>query len=143
MKEKNLLVSGAIVFKKSGGKITWFIVRQGKEAGWEIPKTNVRKGESSVRAALRLTSEQGGIRAKVLEEVGRAGGVATINGNVVPLRYLYYLMVHKDSSDEALGFSESEWLDYKTASRRLSSKRERLMLKEAKQMVEKLEKAKN
>jgi ADP-ribose pyrophosphatase YjhB (NUDIX family) len=64
---KNLvLVSGAIVFKEKRKKTTWFLSRQKDTDGWEIPKVLVRKGESSVRAALRMMGEKGGMTSKVL-----------------------------------------------------------------------------
>jgi hypothetical protein len=130
--DKNLvLISGAIVFKQEGKKVRWFIAKQQDDGDWEIPKVPVRKAESSVRAALRMMGEKGGMTTKVLEEVGRAGGVTTINGKVLPQRHLYYLMILKSASKETIGFHEDAWLEYAKAVRKLSSKRERAMLKEA------------
>ena len=96
MKNNTLLVSGAVVVKKAqNGRNYWFLVRQSEDEGWEIPKVVVRKGESSVRASIRMTGEQGGITAQVLEEAGRSGGSTTLNGKVVPRRSIYYLMLFK------------------------------------------------
>jgi ADP-ribose pyrophosphatase YjhB (NUDIX family) len=129
--DKLVLVSGAILFKKGRGKSRWFITKQSEEDGWEIPKVVVRKGESSVRAALRMMGEKGGLTTQILEEAGRAGGVATINGKTLPQRYLYYLMVLKAPPGEAIGFAEHKWLEYAKAVRKLSSKREQMMLRQA------------
>lgn len=140
MRDKNVLISKAVVYRKKGDKKEWFVVRESQNSEWEIAKTNVRKGESSVRAAIRMLAEEGAMRGKVLEEAGRAGGAASINGDVVPVRYLYYLMVQKGESGEALGFSEAEWLEYARAVRKLANKRDRQMLSSARKVMRELEK---
>ncbi|MCH7641557.1 NUDIX domain-containing protein [Patescibacteria group bacterium] len=135
-----VLVSGAVVFKEGRGKRRWFIVMQGEEDGWEIPKVFVRKGESSVRAALRMMGEQGGMTTQVLEEAGRAGGVTTVNEKILPQRHLYYLMVLLSETSEAIGFDKFQWLEYAKAVRALSSKRERVMLRQARKELRKWKK---
>ena len=67
MKEQTILVSVPVIARKDGAKIRWFIVKQSDENGWELPKVVVRKVESSVRAAIRSVSEQGGMRSQVYE----------------------------------------------------------------------------
>ncbi len=124
-----VLVSGAIVYKDIRGGRRWFIVKQTKDGEWEIPRVIVRKVESSVKATIRMMGEQGGMTIQVLEEVGRAGGVTTINGKTLPQRHIYYLVALKFKEGEAIGFEESNWLEYAKAVRKLTSKRERAMLK--------------
>ena len=131
MKNDRVLVSGAIVFKEYRRRLTWLIVKKNEENGWEIPKVVVRKGESSVKAAIRMMGEQAGIGAKVLEEAGRAGGSTSINGRVVPQKNIYYLMM-QNSAGEILGFENHKWLEYAKAMRKLSSKREKVIMKQAK-----------
>ncbi len=133
-----VLVSGAIVFREGRGKRRWFIVKQtgDEDEKWEIPKVPVRKTESSPRAAIRMMAEKGGMDAKVLEEAGRAGGSTTINGRTVPQRHLYYLMM-RIAAGEVLGFENYKWLEYAKAVRKLSSKRERLMIRRARQELKK------
>ena len=139
--DKNLvLVSAPIVIKKVKGRLRWFIVKQQDEEGWEIPKVLVRKGESSVRASLRMMGERGAMTIQVLEEAGRAGGVTTVNGRTLPQRHLYYLAILKSASEEPIGFAEHAWLEYAQAVRKLSSKRERTMLKEARKEYKKWKK---
>lgn len=130
-----MLIAGAVVFREQQGKSRWFIVKQNDEGIWEIPKVMVRKGESSVRAALRMMGEKGGMTTRVLEEAGRAGGVATVNKKTLPQRYLYYLMILKSKAPEAIGFGDELWLEYAKAVRKLSSKRERAMLRSARQIL--------
>lgn len=140
-KNKTILISGATIYQKGEDKTLWFIVKQNEETGWELPKTTVRRGESSVRAVIRQMGEQGGMRAKVLEEVGRSAGSTVINGKVIPQKYLYYLMVQK-GSNEVLGFHEYEWLDYAKVLKRLTTKKEQSMLEKAREMMKEIQKTK-
>ena len=135
MDKNTVLLSVACLYKETKGKLRWFIVKQSEVDGWEIPKVLVRKGESSVRAALRMMGEKGGMATRVLEEAGRSGGVTTINGRTLPQRHLYYLMVTKNSSSEAIGFPEYLWVEYANAVRKMSLKRDRLMLKAARKTL--------
>jgi ADP-ribose pyrophosphatase YjhB (NUDIX family) len=148
MKNKTILISVAVVYKYPTNhgtkkeKPVWFIIGGSTEGQWELPKTTVRRGESSVRAVIRQMGEQGGMRTKVLEEVGRSAGSTTVNGRIVAQKYLYYLMVCKGDS-EVLGFSQSAWLDYEKAYKRLSSKKDRAMLAKARDMAKDIQKQKN
>ena len=136
MKDNSVLVSVPIVFKKIKEDFFWFVVYQG--GAWELPKTMVRRGESSVRASIRLMAEQGGMRAKVLEEVGRASGAAKISGRAITQKYLFYLMRFKDGG-EVLGFEATEWLPYAQAVRKLAAKRDKTQLKSAKALYKEID----
>jgi len=130
-KENLILISGATLFKESRGKVYWLVVKQTSESGWEFPKATVRKGESSVRAILRVLGELAGMSVKVLEETGRANASAVINNKTISQKFLYYLIVFKASAGEILGFSNYEWLDYAKVLKKLSSKRDKEMLRKA------------
>ncbi len=134
-----LLISGGIVFKDYRGRRKFLLVKQKDEEGWEIPKVTVRRGESSVRAAIRMTGEQAGMNVRVLEEAGRSSGFATVGGKSVPQKHLYYLMLQK-SGGEIMGFEKFEWLEHDKALRRVTSKREKDMLKNAKSVLKEWEK---
>ena len=162
MNKDLVLIAGAIVYRQTKGKKRWFLARQSEESDeWEIPKMIARKAESSARAAMRLMLEQADMDTQVLEEAGRAGGSATINGKVVAQRHLYYIMLFKEKEEEVeeeakkkkgnqrkevvrakiQNFEESGWFEYAQAVRKLRSKRERLMLKQGRAELRKWEKA--
>ena len=158
MNKDLVLISGAIVYRAIKGKKRWFLARQSEDGDWEIPKIIARKAESSARAAMRLMLEQGGgMDTQVLEEAGRAGGSATINGKVVSQRHLYYIMLFKEKEegegegegekkeekieDIPVEFEEHGWFEYAQAVRKLRSKRERLMIKQGRKELRKWEKA--
>ena len=141
MKTTQITVSGAIVFKEYRGKKLFMVVRQSAEGKWEIPKITVRRGESSVRASLRMISEMAGMNARILEEAGRATGVATINGKSIPQKTYYYLLLHK-AGGEILGFADFVWLEYGKALKKLELKREKDMVRSARVVLKKWEKEK-
>ena len=137
MLKNNLLsISGALVFKDSRKKRFFLLVKNEEDGKWEIPKVNVRRGESSVRASIRMTGKQAGINGRVLEEVGRANGAININGRTVSVKYYYYVMVFR-SAGEILGFKEYDWFKYEAAIKKLSLKREISSLKKAREYLKK------
>jgi 8-oxo-dGTP pyrophosphatase MutT (NUDIX family) len=143
-KNQLILIGGAVVFRENRGKRQFLLVKQKKEdKDWEIAKVTVRKGESSVRSVIRLTGEQGGMSARVLEEAGRASGTTIINGKSIPQKFYYYLMLVKGGPSELIGFDEVKWLEYADAVKKLVNKRERDMLKGAKDVLKEWEKTHN
>ena len=141
MKQKLILVGGAIVYKKVNNKPVWFIVKQKEDSDWEIPKTNARRGESSVRAVIRMMGEQAAMNVKVIEEVGRSGGATIVGGNTIPQRTIYYLMFCKDAK-EVLAFTDTLWLDYAKAVKKLKNKKDIAMLKTARDLLREIDKKK-
>lgn len=133
------LIGGAIVFKDTRTKRQYLLVKTKEDGDWEIPKVTVRRGESSVRAVIRLTGEQGGITARVLEEAGRFVGNTVINGNAVSQKYYYYLMLQKGGPSEMIGFNEFKWMESPDILKKLVSKKEKEMFKSAKEVLKEWE----
>ncbi len=141
MKQKLILVGAAVVYKKVKDKPVWFIAKVKEDSDWEIPKTNARRGESSVRSVIRMMGEQAAMNVKVLEEVGRHGGAALVGGNTIPQRTIYYLMVEKEAN-EVLSFLDFDWVDVAKGVRKLKSKKDIAMLKAARDLLKELDKKK-
>lgn len=139
MKNNQITIAGAVIIRDLRGKPGFLLSKKREQEDWEIPKIIVRKGESSVRAAIRMANEQGGMSARVLEEAGRSSGVATVGGKTVSQKFYYYLMLQK-AGGEILGFEEFDWLDYPKAVRRLGLKREKDILKSARDIYKAWEK---
>ena len=131
MFKNSILIGGAVIVKVEKKKFLWFIIRSSSSDTWELPKIVVRKTESSVRGVIRMMGEQGGMRARVLEEAGRVNSSIKKADKVISQRQIFYLMLHRADSGESIGFPEVEWLEYAKASRKLSLKREAQMLREA------------
>ena len=142
-KNQQIVIGGAVIFKENRGKRQFLLVKQKENENWEIPKVTVRRGESSVRAVIRLASEQGGMAVRVLEEAGRAVGSTIVNAKSIPQKFYYYLMLQKGGSSDLIGFDEFKWIEYADALKRLSLKREKDMLKGGKDVLKEWEKTHN
>jgi len=141
MKQKLILVGTAVVYRKSKDKPVWFIVKQKENSDWELPKTNARRGESSVRSVIRMMGEQAAMNVKVQEEVGRSGGAALVGGVTIPQRTIYYLMLCKEAN-EVLSFLDFDWLEWGKAIKKLKSKKDIAMLKAARDLLKEIDKKK-
>jgi hypothetical protein len=139
---QQISIGGAIIFRDYRGKRQFLLIKA-KDGDWEIPKVTVRKGESSVRAVLRMSGEQGGITTKVLEEAGRATGSTLINGKTIIQKFFYYLMMQRDWPSEMIGFAEFKWMGLPDAIKKVSLKREKDMLKSARDVLKEWEKTHN
>lgn len=138
--EKVVLMSAVLMFRgKSDKGLQWYLVKQNDEENWDFPKTIARKGESSVRAAIRLMLEAAGVKAKVLDEAGRAGGATKVNGKAVTQRNLYYLMQYQGGGEELLQFTDAQWVDDKKILKTLKNKREKSMLEAAREALKEVE----
>lgn len=138
-KNQQILIGGAVIFRENRGKRQFCVVKQKDQKDWELPKVTVRKGESSVRSVIRLTGEQGGISARVLEEAGRANGNLVVNGKSIPQKYYYYLLYQR-GGNELLGFDEVKWFEYSDAVKKLGQKREKEMVKSGRDVLKEWEK---
>lgn len=133
-----ILVGGAVIFKEGKDK-KLFLLSKNNDGEFEILKSTVRRGESSVRAVIRYTTEQGNMNTRVLDEVGRGTSVGTVNNKSVTYRYIYYLLLFK-AGIEISGMGDIAWYDYATAAKKLKLKREKDILKIASGMVKEWEK---
>lgn len=127
----NRLVAGAATYRKKNGRTEWLIVKPDEDSGWELPKGDVRRGESSVRGALRALLENGGIRSRVLEEAGRATVSTTVDGEPFAQKHIFYLMRKRGKNKEGSKYAEERWLPYSQARISLSFARERRILRQA------------
>src|SRR3990172_10896551 len=102
MIKKELLISGSCIYKNYAGKTFWFIVKNDEDSGWELPKASVRRGESSVRTAIRVAAERGGMKVKVIEEAGRVTGGVVVSGKPISQKTIFYLMSLKELKCETI-----------------------------------------
>jgi ADP-ribose pyrophosphatase YjhB (NUDIX family) len=137
---QQILIGGAIVLRENKGKKEYMVVKQKEDSDWEIPKVTVRRGESSVRAVIRMTAEQGGMSTRILEEVGRATGNNVVNGKAISQKYYYYLMVQKAGGADAIGFFDFQWLEFPQALKKITLKKEKEMLKTGRDVFKEWEK---
>jgi len=129
-----------VVFRGNRGKTQFMLVKQKEEGDWEIPKVTVRKGESSVRAVIRMMGEQAGMTVRVLEEASRSTGNAVINGKSVSQKFYYYLMISKAGGLDAIGFHDFQWLEYGKVVKKVVLKKEKDVFRSAREVLKEWEK---
>lgn len=126
------LVAGAVAYRENKGAVEWYLMKNAKDQ-LELPKTDVRRGESSVSAVLRFAKETAGLRPTVLDEAGRLTVSSTKNGEEIDEKLIFYLIQNKG---QEAGFSKfGTWLKYPNARKKLSLVREQKMLSQANDAV--------
>lgn len=135
-------VSGVILYRDNKKKRQYLVVKHKEDGDWELPKVTVRKGESSVRAAIRMIGEQAGISARVLEEAGRLTGTTVVNNKPAVQKHYYYLMMQRATSGEVIGFHDDNWLDYSQVLKKITLKKEKDIFKATKAILKEWEKTK-
>ncbi|MBI4033052.1 MAG: hypothetical protein HY377_00825 [Candidatus Blackburnbacteria bacterium] len=130
MINKLVLVAGIVAYRDKRGQTEWFVIKTAESSGWELPKRDVRRGESSVRAAIRLMDDVGE-SARVLEEAGRATVSTTSDGESIDQKLIFYLMRRGTGGMVGITKVEGKWMPYASAKRGLSLVREQRILQQA------------
>jgi len=71
MRIKREVSAGGIVFKKEKNKVFWLICQHSYHKGWVFPKGLIgdkNEDELMAQAALREVEEEGGIKAKIVDD---------------------------------------------------------------------------
>jgi 8-oxo-dGTP pyrophosphatase MutT (NUDIX family) len=71
MKTKTETSAGGIVFKKEKNKTLWLICQHSYHKGWVFPKGLIgdkKENEEAKEAALREVEEEGGVKAKIIDD---------------------------------------------------------------------------
>lgn len=129
MKYKKEVSAGGIVFKKDKGTVLWLITQHSQHKGWSFPKGLVGeedKNESMETAALREVQEEGGIKAKIIDNdpVETAYKYQTGGGFLVDKTVYYFLMeyVSGDPKDHDWEVSEAKFVTTEEILKTLSFK---------------------
>lgn len=127
------LVAGSTVCRRRKSQTEWLLIQAAKSGGWEFPKDAVRRGESSVSAIIRYLNEILGVRARILEEAGRATVSSSGNGETKEEKLIFYLacLTGGQVQDGYVRRKDIKWFPSVSAAKNLSSARERRILKQA------------
>lgn len=133
------LLTGALAYREKRGGVEWFLVKSKNNGGLEIPKSDVRRGESSVSAAIRFLKESAGLYVAVLEEAGRMNVTARFGSQSLGAKVIVYLA--RSSESDLPSSVEGQWLKYNSARRKLELAREQKVLGQAKDVLKQWQKA--
>jgi 8-oxo-dGTP diphosphatase len=126
--------SGGVVLDMESGRV--LLVKNRRErreggSGWTWPKGRIDPGEGPVYAAIREIAEEAGVIAEPL------GRVALLE-NSKALRQYYLMMLIREGLEHHDETLETCWVDMKRAKKMLQRKRDRVVLKAAQRLVERL-----
>ena len=129
------LIAGLTAYRIQGTKTEWLVAKATKDSDWELPKSGVRRGESSVSALIRAMGEDMGLKGRVIEEAGRTSLAKTVDGEQVNEKLLFYI-VRTIGAEETKGkFAEKKWTGFAQAHKLLGLVREQKMLQQAAEVL--------
>ena len=140
--QKAVSCGGVVIFR---GKILLLYKNiKNRYEGWVLPKGTVEEGESHEQTALREVHEEAGVKAKVLDYIGKSEYTFTVPNDTVEKEVRWYLMTahnyySKPQKEEY--FFHSGYYRYIEAIHLLKFPNERAMLEKAYKMYK--ERSKN
>lgn len=139
------IIAGALAYREKRGGIEWFLAKSSSNGGFEIPKSDVRRGESSVSAAIRYMKETAGLRALVQEEAGRISVTARVGGQPGLSAKVYVYLMKQGSGNGRSEFPQTlpgQWFKFPFAKKKLDLAREQKVLSQANGILRQWQKAK-
>lgn len=94
--------AGGIVYKKAGGNVTWLVTQHSTNKHWSFPKGligDTNKNESMKEAALREVEEEGGIKAKIVNDEPVTVNYTYRNGDILVKKTVHYFLMECISGD--------------------------------------------
>ncbi|GAC1439281.1 MAG: hypothetical protein NVSMB51_16990 [Solirubrobacteraceae bacterium] len=98
-----------------------------------LPKGHVDPGETPEQAATREVREEGGVEARLVEELGQVRYWYRRDGRSIPKRVIFYLFEYRsgDLADHDDEVEQARWVSLEEAERTLSYEGEREMVARA------------
>ena len=130
--EKAVSCGGVVIFR---GKILLLYKNyRNRYEGWVLPKGTVEKGENHQQTALREVREETGVKAKIIEYIGKSEYSFSIPRNTVEKEVHWYLMASESyysRPQKEEYFIHSGYYRYIEAYHLLKFSNERNILKQA------------
>jgi len=128
-----ILAAGGIVVDHGATPPRVLLVHRPRYDDWSFPKGKLDPGETIEEAALREVLEETGIQCKIVRKIESLQRYTyqTNKGRRRPKVVHYFLMDPLSDEVRVPGaeVDRAEWLDFETARRKLSYKRDRELLK--------------
>ena len=145
---KRIYSAGGIVFKDDGDGLKVLVAQHSGHKGWDFPKGHIGIGETAEVAAVREVEEETGVKAQVIESVGRSeyfyfdppsheasGGKERVFKTVT-----YFLMKYIGQGRATTAFEVSDlvWLGASEVDEKLSFKGSKEVWEKAKEKIRQL-----
>jgi len=120
------------VFRRTRAGIAILLVRAKRDPSkWIFPKGHIERGETARACAVRETREEAGIKGRAIGPIGDPDEFEWA-GELYRVQYFLIRMIAE--SDETDG-REKAWFPFDKASRRVSFKSARKLLREARKKI--------
>lgn len=143
---KRVFSAGGIVVKGEGGKPKILVAQHSGHKGWDFPKGHVENYESSENAAIREVEEETGVKAEVVEKVGKSEyfyfdppsrEVSEGKRQKVFKTVVYFLMRYVGEGEATTAYETSDmvWLDPKDVEDKLTYDGTKKLWREVKEKI--------
>jgi 8-oxo-dGTP pyrophosphatase MutT (NUDIX family) len=109
------------------------VIQNSRNFKWGFPKGQLDNEESSEEAALREVSEEGGVKAEIIEKIGKSEFFYVRDGEKVFKTVTYFLMryISGDPKDHDFEVSVAKWCEKDEALSLLTFKSDKEFLQQA------------
>ncbi len=130
--------AGGIVFKKEKDTTYVLVTQHSAHHGWVFPKGLIDSGEDRPTTALREVKEEGGVEAKIIQELKPVEYFYKIESHTIKKKVTYFLMEYLSGNieDHDWEMEAAEWLPLEKVEERLSYKTDKQVFQQAKAILE-------
>jgi bis(5'-nucleosidyl)-tetraphosphatase len=133
--------AGGVVYKRAKGKTLWLIMQPEGTQRWQLPKGKIKNSDKAEPTALREVEEEGGVKAKIVADLGKITYFFSEEGERVAKQVRFFLMEFSGGSPDNHDHEveKAEFLGYEKALKNLSFDNEKEILEKAKKTLEEQE----
>lgn len=128
---------GGIVFKKEKSKTYILVTQHSQHHGWVFPKGLIDEGEDKETTALREVREEGGIIAKIIQELDPVEYFYKFENQTIKKKVTYFLMeyISGDIKDHDWEMEDAQWLEVDKVLDKLTYKSDKEIYSKSKQLI--------
>ncbi|OGY26119.1 MAG: hypothetical protein A2Z24_01850 [Candidatus Woykebacteria bacterium RBG_16_44_10] len=123
--------AGGIVYRKVDDQTEVLVVQHSAHHGWVFPKGLIDSGEDKKTTALREVNEEGGVAAKIIQELPPTEYFYQLEGEKIKKKVVYFLMeyISGDIGDHDWEMEAAEWVPLEKVEERLTYKTDKELFK--------------
>ena len=131
--------AGGVVVKKEEGETYILLTQHSGHHGWGFPKGLIDKGEDKKTTALREVSEEGGVQAKIIDDLTLSEYFYKFEGDTIKKKVNYFLMEYLsgDPVDHDWEMEDARWIPLEKVGEKLSFANDKKVFQEAKKKIKK------
>jgi 8-oxo-dGTP pyrophosphatase MutT (NUDIX family) len=129
--------AGGIVFKKEKNKTFVLVTQHSGHHGWVFPKGLIDEGEDKTKTALREVKEEGGVEAKIIQELPAVEYFYKFENQTIKKKVTYFLMeyISGNIEDHDWEMEDAQWLEVDQVEERLTYKTDKQVFQKAKNFI--------